>query len=409
MSKLVQRVVALVVMLAVVMSATAYGASTFVIDYQEMAGDTPVVLTVNGDEVHADEYAGYMEYNMMYYANMYAQMGISDLWNNAEAAAAFGPSMPSAAKDQAVYTRVIKQKMQELGLSLSYSDKKKLATARKQTIANTSYDAYQNQIAQFGFSDTAYTNFMYLSMCYSMLEEHYLGENGASVPSEDELKQYFEDNYITAKHILISTTDPATGEKRTDEEAKKKAQSILDRINAGEDFDTLMTQYNEDPGMSQSPNGYTFTEGQMVDEFYNGAKALGEGEVSGLIKSQYGYHIIMRTVLDDSQFEGNRDQIVAAMAAENGTAGSMDELLTQWIEAADVETTDVYDEITYENVEDYLPEAVKSLRAAANTSTEDESAADEQTTSDNESATEEQTDAQSATDEAQTATTESAQ
>ena len=87
----------------------------------------------------------------------------------------------------------------------------------------------------------------------------------------------------------------------------------------------------------------------------------------------------------------------------------MDELLTQWIEAADVETTDVYDEITYENVEDYLPEAVKSLRAAANTSTEDESAADEQTTSDNESATEEQTDAQSATDEAQTATTESAQ
>ena len=45
MSKLVQRVVALVVMLAVVMSATAYGASTFVIDYQEMSGDTPVVLT----------------------------------------------------------------------------------------------------------------------------------------------------------------------------------------------------------------------------------------------------------------------------------------------------------------------------------------------------------------------------
>ena len=55
MSKLVQRIVALVVMLAVVMSATAYGASTFVVDYQELKSDAPVVMTVNGEEIHADE------------------------------------------------------------------------------------------------------------------------------------------------------------------------------------------------------------------------------------------------------------------------------------------------------------------------------------------------------------------
>lgn len=41
MSKLVQRIVALVVMLAVVMSASAYGASTFVVDYQELKSDAP--------------------------------------------------------------------------------------------------------------------------------------------------------------------------------------------------------------------------------------------------------------------------------------------------------------------------------------------------------------------------------
>ena len=57
MSKLMQRIVALVVMLAVVMSATAYGASTFVVDYQELKSDAPVVMTVNGEEIHADEYA----------------------------------------------------------------------------------------------------------------------------------------------------------------------------------------------------------------------------------------------------------------------------------------------------------------------------------------------------------------
>lgn len=403
MNKSIQRVIALVVMLAVVMSATVYGASSFTIHYQELASDAPVVMTVNGDEIHSDEYAGYMEYNMAYYASMYAQMGISDLWNNAEAAAVFGPSMPDAAKEQAVYTRVIMQKMKELGLSLSYSQEKQLANARKQTIDNTSYDGYLNQIAQFGFSDTAYTNFMYLSLCYQTLEDYYYGENGVNVPSEEELKQYFEDNYITAKHILITTTNSETGETRTDEEAKALAQSILDRINNGEDFDTLMTQYNEDPGMASNPNGYTFTDGQMVDEFYEGAKALGEGEVSGLVKSQYGYHIIMRTVLDESQLDSNRDDIVSAIAStKDGAAGSMDELLTQWIEAADVETTDVYDEITYENVADYLSDEVKAIRAedASDSKDADQSDSTDSSATEEQSAADEQTAAQAETESA---------
>ena len=395
MSKLVQRVVALIVMLAVVMSATVCGASSFTIHYQELASDAPVVMTINGDEVHADEYAGYMEYNMAYYASMYAQMGITDLWNNTEAAAAFGPSMPGAAKEQAVYTRVIMQKMKELGLTLSYTQEKQLAAARQKTIDSIGYDAYLDQIAQFGFTDTEYTNFMYLSMCYQVLEDYYYGENGVNVPSEDELKQYFADNYITAKHILISTTDSTTGTAtRTDEEAKALAQSILDRINAGEDFDALMTQYNEDPGMTNNPNGYTFTEGQMVDEFYNGAKDLAEGEVSGLVKSQYGYHIIMRTVLDDSQFDTYRDEIVS------NVAGSMDDLLSQWIDEADVQTTDTFDEITYQNVTEYLSDEVKNV-LSNDAADDDGDAQTEDAQTDDQSATDEQTDGSAAT-EAQT-------
>ncbi len=144
--------------------------------------------------------------------------------------------------------------------------------------------------------------------------------------------KYYEDNYITAKHILITTVDPASGEtKRTDEEAKKEAQSILDRINAGEDFDTLMNQYSEDTGLSNNPNGYTFTEGQMVTEFYDGAKALAEDEVSELVKSSYGYHIIKRVKLDDSQLDNFKSDIISAIS------GSMDELLQQWMDEAQVE------------------------------------------------------------------------
>ena len=356
MSKLVQRLAAMVAMTAVVLGATIGGVSSMMIHYKPLNEGAETVLTVNGDAVTADEYSGYMLYNMQYYASMYAQMGLTDLWSNEDMAKSLGASMPEAAEQQAIYARVVMQKFNELGLKLSYNEQKEMASVRRNSIANTSQDAYLNQIAQFGFSDQTYQNFMYISQCYQALNDYYFGENGVNTPSDEDIQKYYEDNYITAKHILITTVDPASGEtKRTDEEAKKEAQSILDRINAGEDFDTLMNQYSEDTGLSNNPNGYTFTEGQMVTEFYDGAKALAEDEVSELVKSSYGYHIIKRVKLDDSQLDNFKSDIVSAIS------GSMDELLQQWMDEAQVETTDLYSTITYENVYDYLPKDVQTL------------------------------------------------
>ena len=356
MSKLVQRLAAMVAMTAVVLGATIGGVSSMMIHYKPLNEGAETVLTVNGDAVTADEYSGYMLYNMQYYASMYAQMGLTDLWSNKDMAKSLGASMPEAAEQQAIYARVVMQKFNELGLKLSYNEQKEMASVRRNSIANTTKDAYLNQIAQFGFSDQTYQNFMYISQCYQALNDYYFGENGVNTPSDEDIQKYYEDNYITAKHILITTVDPASGEtKRTDEEAKKEAQSILDRINAGEDFDTLMNQYSEDTGLSNNPNGYTFTEGQMVTEFYDGAKALAEDEVSELVKSNYGYHIIKRVKLDDSQLDNFKSDIISAIS------GSMDKLLQQWMDEAQVETTDLYSTITYENVYDYLPQDVQTL------------------------------------------------
>ena len=356
MSKLVQRLAAMVAMTAVVLGATIGGVSSMMIHYKPLNEGAETVLTVNGDAVTADEYSGYMLYNMQYYASMYAQMGLTDLWSNEDMAKSLGASMPEAAEQQAIYARVVMQKFNELGLKLSYNEQKEMASVRRNSIANTTKDAYLNQIAQFGFSDQTYQNFMYISQCYQALNDYYFGENGVNTPSDEDIQKYYEDNYITAKHILITTVDPASGEtKRTDAEAKKEAQSILDRINAGEDFDTLMNQYSEDTGLSNNPNGYTFTEGQMVTEFYDGAKALAEDEVSELVKSNYGYHIIKRVKLDDSQLDNFKSDIISAIS------GSMDELLQQWMDEAQVETTDLYSTITYENVYDYLPQDVQTL------------------------------------------------
>jgi len=95
---------------------------------------------------------------------------------------------------------------------------------------------------------------------------------------------------LAAKHILISFNS-----FETEEEAQELAAALLPRVQAGEDFDMLITEYGDDPGMEGNPNGYTFVSGVMVPEFEIATMALEIGEISGLVRSDFGYHIIMRT------------------------------------------------------------------------------------------------------------------
>ena len=77
-------------------------------------------------------------------------------------------------------------------------------------------------------------------------------------------------------------------------DAYELVQSLLERLLAGEDFDTLMAEYGEDPGMVDHPDGYTFTRGLMVSEFEQATLELEIGEISGIVESWHGYHIILR-------------------------------------------------------------------------------------------------------------------
>ncbi|GAB2045628.1 peptidylprolyl isomerase [Agathobaculum sp. TL06] len=376
MNKWVQRIAALVVLLAIVLGITYWQGSKVSVSYQPMGEDSPVVMTVNGDEVRAEEFATYMIYNMKYYENMYSQYGMMGLWSDDSSAEMLGVMMPGFAKDQAVYSRVVLEQFEKAGLELSYSNQKELSTLRKDTIDQAGgYDGYLQKIAQLGFNDQTYMNFLYITQCYSALNEYYYGSDGIDKPTDEELMEHFRDNYISAKHILILTVDPSTGETlRTDEEARALAQSILDRINAGEDFDALMNEYSEDGGLEGNPDGYIFTEGEMVTPFYEGAKALAEGEVSDLVKSDYGYHIIQRTALD---YENQFINYQADLATQMGR--TMDALLSQWMTEAEVETTDVYDEINYKNVYDYAPAGVAEI---LNGSDSDDSAASDEAAAD---------------------------
>ncbi len=334
---------------------TVFNRAAPTIDNIDDEDETPVVLTVNGNPVHADEYAAYLQSNMQSYSKTYDEMGLTDIWNNSETAEQFGPAVIEAAKQQVVLIRMVLEKFQEYGLTMSDDDLKDLENSWQENIDQLGEDSYLDTLAQIGFTPEQYENYLYISKCATKLSDYFYGENGTLTPSDSELHDYFRKNYIiTAQHILIMTDNPATGDTiRTDAEAKAIAQSLLNRINSGEDFNTLMNLYGEDPGVESNSNGYTFIKGQMVDEFYNGAIALSEGEISGLVKSNYGYHIIKRLPLDESQFDEVRDSIVTELV------GSIDDLMQQWMDEADVQTTELFDTITYQNVQDYLAQEVQ--------------------------------------------------
>ncbi len=106
-------------------------------------------------------------------------------------------------------------------------------------------------------------------------------------PTDEALAEYLpktpygQGRWLKAKHILISN--------------EEDAKEILETLKKNpEQFDSLMATYSEDPGSIAQPDGYLFTEGDMVTEFYEGTLPLQVGEISDLVKSQYGYHIILK-------------------------------------------------------------------------------------------------------------------
>ncbi|MBN1592284.1 MAG: peptidyl-prolyl cis-trans isomerase [Candidatus Coatesbacteria bacterium] len=103
--------------------------------------------------------------------------------------------------------------------------------------------------------------------------------------------EYVQEEQVQARHILVKV-DSDAGEK-ADAEAKKKIEGLLARVKAGEDFANLAKEYSDCPSSSKGGDLGYFGRGQMAKPFEEAAFALEVGEMSGVVKTQFGYHIIM--------------------------------------------------------------------------------------------------------------------
>ncbi len=131
---------------------------------------------------------------------------------------------------------------------------------------------------------------------YGLLELNQIRQN--TVVSDDDLKtvyqqdiqQYQVPNRVHAEHILFTTVGKPDAEVT---EIKKKAEDVLAQAKKGANFEELAKKYSEDPGSKDKGGDLGWIiEGQTVPEFQKAAFSLNKGQISDLVKTQYGFHII---------------------------------------------------------------------------------------------------------------------
>lgn len=117
---------------------------------------------------------------------------------------------------------------------------------------------------------------------------------------------------ITVQHILIKTYSLDENGERVDytQEAKnmayKKAQEALKRAQAGEEFTSLIAEYSED-----TKSSYSFIKGSLDPAFEEAAFNLGTDEISGIVETTHGYHIIKCiSTFDRDETDRNKIEIV---------------------------------------------------------------------------------------------------
>lgn len=385
-----KRILAMVVASAVVAGVTVTCGIPHV-KYKSLKSSEPVVMTVNGDPVYEDELRAYLKYNKMSMESMLSYYGMDDsVWSDPSMGSMMVEQLFQAASQQAIEFRVVDQEFKNLGLKLTREQSEQAEQRKEDDIEQVggqeNFDAWLDSV---GFTQDIYNNVIAISAYANAIQDAYYGDNGIKTNTQA-IMDKFNETYLCAKHILVQSIDssanPLTGDALT--AAQNKANEALEKANAGEDFDTLIKEYNEDPGMEMYPDGYVFTEGDMVDEFYQGAKALEPGQVSSsLVESGYGWHIIQREPLTEDQLTDDiKEQLIQQITGKS----FMDEI-SDLMSAADVEYTDEYGEPTYDNLMKLLGESTEDSsttteRSSTTTTTDDgaatqdATAAEEQTT-----------------------------
>ncbi|MBL4613291.1 MAG: peptidyl-prolyl cis-trans isomerase [Magnetovibrio sp.] len=101
---------------------------------------------------------------------------------------------------------------------------------------------------------------------------------------------------VSAAHILLMYAGSSNSTaSRSKDEAKEQIEALKTEIDGGADFADLAKEHSDCPSGSDGGSLGTFGKGQMVKEFEESAFSMDVGETSGIVETDFGYHLIKRT------------------------------------------------------------------------------------------------------------------
>lgn len=277
------------------------------------------VATVNESEITLGNYEKLLALNKLTMESYYG----SDVWSTEiEEGKTYEDTLKEMVIDSMTTSEVIYQEAEKQKVAPTDEQIQEQIESFNESIKDD--EDYQKQLKNIGIDEEFLKYQFSRDLANANLQEKFTEEADIS---ESEMKTYYDENKdsyytdtVTASHILIKTQDDEGNELSEDKkkEAKEKAEEVLAKVKSGEDFAELAKEYSEDSSASSGGELGTFGRNKMVAEFEDAAFAMKKGEISDIVETEYGYHIIKVTDRVDKQqtFDEVKDQVKSTLASD---------------------------------------------------------------------------------------------
>ena len=279
-----------------------------------------IVAVVNGTKITKSDF----EKTALKVGKEYEMIFGEEIWTSeVEGGKTFKEEFDNEILNVMISQEIVNQQAEKENITVTDEEIANEMSSYMQMIENV--DEYNKFMEENGIDEEFLKNHFRQTLIFDKYRNKIMSETEIT---ENDLRDYYNthiDEYkkeeIKASHILITTLNDM-GEQLTEEETAKKesdAQDILARIKQGEDFEALAKEYSDDKASASNGGdlGY-FAKGVMVPEFEEAAFKLEKGQVSDVVKSSFGYHIIK---VDDKReeitsYEDEKENILGAIRYE---------------------------------------------------------------------------------------------
>lgn len=269
----------LVIVGAMGLVTEAQGEKTLIQQASGMKG-TEVVMTVNGEDVTAEEYL----YMTAYAAQSLSYYGITDLNTDLGEGMTAASFVAEQAKEQVISSAALRAWAKEQGVTLTEED---MAALQAQKEAYGGEEGFRQTLRMVGTSEALFDNIMSQELLYNHLYEIYCAEGGAMRPSEADLEILAGEHKLVSAYML--SVDAAA------EDAKAKMDDYAARLAEAENKAELLATFAAELQCDAQVQTFDCCHSSPVND---ALMALGMNEVSGVVEAEGGLHVLLRTDLD---------------------------------------------------------------------------------------------------------------